>query len=120
MRFGLILAWAFARAEHVTPPFPAEEVPTWSVVLDGDSMTLSKGKRGDAVAWGSFSDTIHRTGWAVLDVHTAPSAAGDTQSYAAGFLEGALTHMRITQHLQNMWGVDFKGYATGTVPQKIR
>ena len=44
------------------------------------------------MAWGSFSDTIHRTGWAVLDVHTAPSAAGDTQSYAAGFLEGALTH----------------------------
>ena len=75
---------------------------------------------GDAVAWGSFHDAINSTGWAVLDVHTSSLASGNTQSYAAGFLEGALTHMRITQHLQNMWGVDFKGYATGTVPQKVR
>lgn len=58
--------------------------------------------RGDAVAWGSFTDVINKTGWAVLDVHTEASANGDTQSYAAGFLEGALTHERITQHLQNM------------------
>ena len=72
------------------------------------------------MAWGSFQDAINSTGWAVLDVHTSSSASGNTQSYAAGFLEGSLTHTRITQHLQNMWGVDFKGYATGTVPQKIR
>eukprot|EP00913_Durusdinium_trenchii_P020744 g19484.t1 len=78
----------------------------------------------DAVAWGSFTDVIDKTGWAVLDIHTAPSANGDTQSYAAGFLEGAdglgRARARITQHLQNMWGVDFKGYAAGTVPEKIR
>jgi len=56
----------------------------------------------------------------VLDIHSSPEADGGRQSYAAGFLEGTLTHARITQHLQNMWGVDFKGYAAGTVPQKIR
>ena len=72
------------------------------------------------MAWGSFQDAINSTGWAVLDVHTTSRANGNTQSYAAGYLEGALTHTRITQHLQNMWGVDFKGYATGTVPQKVR
>ena len=24
------------------------------------------------MAWGSFSDVINKTGWAVLDIHTAP------------------------------------------------
>lgn len=104
----------------IAPNFPVADVETHSVVLKNAKMSLQKGRVRDAVAWGSFTDVIDKTGWAVLDIHTAPSANGDTQSYAAGFLEGALTHKRITQHLQNMWGVDFKGYAAGTVPEKIR
>lgn len=101
--------------------FPSVSPDLWSVGLDHDSgMSLRRGRTGDAVAWGSFQDAINSTGWAVLDVHTTSRANGNTQSYAAGYLEGALTHTRITQHLQNMWGVDFKGYATGTVPQKVR
>lgn len=28
--------------------------------------------RGAAVAWGSFSDVMNKTGWAVLDIHTVP------------------------------------------------
>ena len=26
------------------------------------------------MAWGSFSDVINKTGWAVLDIHTVPGA----------------------------------------------
>lgn len=109
-------SWAWGSPEA----FPVKDVQTWSVVLETGKMSLKKGHDSAAVAWGSFSDVINKTGWAVLEIHTAASANGDTQSYAAGYLEGALTHTRITQHLQNMWGVDFKGYAAGTVPEKIR
>ena len=123
MRLACFLVWLCCLPQWAwcsPDAFPVADVQTWSVVLENAKMALKKGHDRDAIAWGSFSDVINKTGWAVLDIHTAPSANGDTQSYAAGFLEGALTHTRITQHLQNMWGVDFKGYAAGTVPEKIR
>lgn len=33
---------------------------------------MSNLPQGDAIAWGSFSDVINKTGWAVLDIHTVP------------------------------------------------
>jgi len=60
-----------------------------------------------AAAWGSFQDAINETGWALLDIHTSPEFSGASQSYAAGFLEGSLTHHRIYQHRGNVWGFDF-------------
>lgn len=118
---GVVLLHAREPSLRGPSPFPVNNLEIWSVLLDKDGQaSLTKGKVHDAVAWGSFSDAINKTGWAVLDVHSSPKADGGHQSYAAGFLEGALTHARITQHLTNMWGVDFKGYATGTVPEEVR
>lgn len=118
---GILLLHAADQSLRGPSPFPVNRLEVRSVLLDKDGKaSLAEGKVDDALAWGSFSDAINKTGWAVLDIHSSPIADGGTQSYAAGFLEGALTHARITQHLTNMWGVDFKGYAAGTVPEEIR
>lgn len=56
-----------------------------------------------ALAWGSYIDsTLNSTGWASLDVHTDPAAVNDTlASYAAGFLEGALTQSAMEMAIFN-------------------
>jgi len=71
---------------------------------------------GGAVAWGTYTEAIDRTGWSVLDLHTSEHFGGDEQSYAAGFLEGVLTSERMAQHQGNMWGVDFHQDPVGRMP----
>lgn len=41
-------------------------------------MAIGSKLLGDAVAWGSFSDVINKTGWAVLDIHTVPGTENQT------------------------------------------
>jgi hypothetical protein len=107
-------------AAYDVQPFPSPpESSDWSVVLRGGNFTILKGRSMDEVAWGSYSDLIHETGWGLLDVHSSPSFDGETQSFAAGFLEGYLTHERIAHSVQNTWGIDFPG-ATGSVPDEVR
>ena len=76
---------------------------------------LVEGHASDAVAWGSFTDRIMQTGASVLDVHTAPSASGSTQAFAAGFLEGALTSELIFRHFNNQWTLNFPANTSAPV-----
>jgi hypothetical protein len=59
---------------------------------------LTAGEDPAADAWGNY-DSGEETGWGKLhvltSVHTSHSA------YAAGYLEGALTHARMSNHLRN-------------------
>jgi len=73
-----------------------------------------------AAAWGRYADLMNKTGWAVLDIHTSDELNGEKQSYAAGFLEGALSHERMAQHMRNMWSVDFEGEADTHMSPKVR
>eukprot|EP00928_Gymnodinium_smaydae_P057215 TRINITY_DN40483_c0_g1_i1.p1 TRINITY_DN40483_c0_g1~~TRINITY_DN40483_c0_g1_i1.p1 ORF type:complete len:652 (+),score=77.19 TRINITY_DN40483_c0_g1_i1:70-2025(+) len=99
-------------------PAPQDE---WSILLDQDRQAvLVQGRAAHAAAWGSYSDVIHKTGWGLLDLHSSPAESGEAQSYAVGFLEGALTHKRITDSLTNTWGIDFAGYAVDSIPKNVR
>lgn len=43
----------------------------------------------------------------MLDVHTNPHLSTNEQSFAAGFIEGALTHRRMYEYTRNVWDIDF-------------
>ena len=49
------------------------------------------------VASGSYTDSIGSAGWGALEIRTYPHHADERQMYAAGLVEGALTHARIRQ-----------------------
>eukprot|EP00930_Biecheleria_cincta_P082293 TRINITY_DN72051_c0_g1_i1.p1 TRINITY_DN72051_c0_g1~~TRINITY_DN72051_c0_g1_i1.p1 ORF type:complete len:649 (-),score=69.04 TRINITY_DN72051_c0_g1_i1:139-2004(-) len=104
--------------------FPFVPNVTWSVLLDGHGrVSLRQSGRGrttGAAAWGSYVDAINTTGWAVLDLHSSASFDGEQQSYAVGYLEGWLTQRRISQHLNNMWGIDFPDDSPGSAPMQVR
>jgi len=124
---AMLALWSFSTATDGAqlPEFPRpSQEDIWNVVVneDGAASLLGPGSKlpKAPAAWGSFHDAINSTGWAVLDVHSSPQMDGDTQSYAAGFLEGALTSERISQHLNNMWGIDFKGLQIGKTPDAVR
>ncbi|CAJ1406643.1 unnamed protein product, partial [Effrenium voratum] len=55
------------------------------------------------VAWGTFSDEIQRSGWSELHMQTADdqNIANDVKMYAAGYLEGLLTCVRISEFYSN-------------------
>eukprot|EP00435_Cladocopium_sp_Y103_P020834 s3802_g5.t1 len=55
------------------------------------------------VAWGKFSDDIQRTGWSELHVQTSDdqNMANDVKMYAAGYIEGLLTCVRISEYYSN-------------------
>jgi len=96
--------------ETMPKAFPTEKAGAWSVLLDEDeNPALVAGISSGAAAWGSFEDAINETGWAILHIQTSAALSGRLQSYAAGFLEGSLTHERIDQQRKNMWSIDFPG-----------
>jgi len=57
----------------------------------------------DALAWGHFDDTISENGWSSLwvDTSTSASVANDVKMYAAGFLEGLMTCVRLSEYYAN-------------------
>mmetsp|Transcript_1723 Transcript_1723/g.3821 ORF Transcript_1723/g.3821 Transcript_1723/m.3821 type:complete len:652 (+) Transcript_1723:111-2066(+) len=78
----------------------------------GVSMIFDKGAHAlrldqqisqDGIAWGTFSDNIMTTGWSELSVSTNPSPTinNDVKMYSAGYVEGLLTCIRISQFYSN-------------------
>lgn len=55
------------------------------------------------VAWGKYLDNIETTGWSELSVQTADdqNMANDVKMYAAGFIEGLMTSVRISEFYSN-------------------
>ena len=104
-------------------PLPlSPDEPIWNVVFDEDVFAKdhSDSRRppvrlvqsfavplANAAAWGRYWETYNETGWSVLDLHTSPALDTNQQSFAAGYLEGALTSHRMTEYLTNVWGIDF-------------
>lgn len=56
-------------------------------------------------AWGRFKDDIQTSGWAELYMETTPTETGhnDAKMYAAGYAEGLLTSVRISEHYANTY-----------------
>merc|ERR1719506_1567052 len=66
-------------------------------------MRLDKGQgTKEGLAWGSFIDKIDSTGWSELRIGGAGQAVSNSvKMYAAGFVEGLLTCIRISQYYHN-------------------
>ncbi len=58
---------------------------------------------------GAWSDSISTTGWCSLDVTTNRSYTALEQLYSAGYLEGSLSHTRISQHFTNLLQMQLDG-----------
>jgi hypothetical protein len=60
-------------------------------------------KPGGGIAWGRFSDNIDQTGWSELHVQTSDdqNSANDVKVYAAGYIEGLMTSVRMSEFYAN-------------------
>ncbi|KAH7979237.1 hypothetical protein HPB49_008803 [Dermacentor silvarum] len=58
------------------------------------------------VAWASFKDDIHESGWSYLQIESSPYVHDELQAYAAGALEAYLTR----QLMENQWENLFSRY----------
>jgi hypothetical protein len=68
------------------------------------------------VATAIYNATFFQTGWDILHLHTSSHFADKQQAYAAGYLEGVLTHERITTHYINSLYVCFP---SGKIPDNV-
>lgn len=57
----------------------------------------------EGLAWGTFSDNIDTTGWSELRVSGSPllDVGNSVKMYSAGFVEGILSCIRISQYYHN-------------------
>uniref|UniRef100_A0A0K0EJG8 Phospholipase B-like n=1 Tax=Strongyloides stercoralis TaxID=6248 RepID=A0A0K0EJG8_STRER len=53
------------------------------------------------VATGRFKNAINNTGWSNFEVETFNTVEPHEQAFAAGFLEGNMTHGLLSNHIQN-------------------
>jgi len=59
----------------------------------------------DGITWGAFTDTISSNGWADLSITGSRSRemSNDVKMYAAGYIEGLLTCVRMSQYYSNIF-----------------
>eukprot|EP00933_Yihiella_yeosuensis_P076555 TRINITY_DN8637_c0_g1_i1.p1 TRINITY_DN8637_c0_g1~~TRINITY_DN8637_c0_g1_i1.p1 ORF type:complete len:685 (+),score=160.76 TRINITY_DN8637_c0_g1_i1:130-2184(+) len=130
-RQGYLRVHARSEAERAAPDKDDMKHPIWrtsqplfpvKINFDVSEMTASKGltvvyDKGaqslrieqdmvvglGGVAWGKFEDNIDTTGWSELRVMTSndQNMANDVKMYAAGFIEGLMTSVRISQFYYN-------------------
>ncbi|DAZ99424.1 TPA: LOW QUALITY PROTEIN: hypothetical protein N0F65_004057, partial [Lagenidium giganteum] len=80
-----------------------------------------------ADAWATFNDSLHEIGWSQLWVKTAALKPWEQRDasirrrrrqeimYAAGYVEGALTHHRIDEHFKNVY---YSFFPTGDATER--
>jgi hypothetical protein len=70
------------------------------------SMRLDSGlNTKEGLAWGRFDDQIPTTGWSKLVVETSETSdwSNDAKVYSAGFVEGLMTSVRISEQYSNTY-----------------
>jgi hypothetical protein len=99
---ALLAAIAFASAavssSSLSPP-PPPAAPVWYSACGAapDALKLVAGRHADCAAWGFHSDTINATGWAQLSIESNAALDDGAQTFAAGWLEAAISAERIYQ-----------------------
>ncbi|KAK8803715.1 hypothetical protein WA158_001409 [Blastocystis sp. Blastoise] len=69
-------------------------------LIDGEYI-YKEGEDKNSLAWGRMDNAIHQTGWNFLSINTNEKNSNEDQAYAAGLLEGILTHNQIYTHIKN-------------------
>eukprot|EP00128_Syssomonas_multiformis_P006089 Colp12_sorted_trinity150504_noHs@9576 len=101
--------------------FVAAEVRTATLYRgsDGDYSLIFGKQDTEGVAWASFDDALETKGWGELKIRTNRAFKDTQQSYAAGYLEGALTANRIYENHQSMSAFWFKNSSIGDIYVKF-
>ncbi|ELP91420.1 hypothetical protein EIN_155270 [Entamoeba invadens IP1] len=89
---------------------------TASVVKGEKGFEVLKSRLRGSVAWGSYENTVNKTGWGVLDIHTNPKYTATDQAYAAGYIESYMTHHLIYLYWKNFLANEYNG----KVPHRVR
>ena len=97
------------------PLIPSSVEQPWSTLCNYSTVQLNSqgqyvlqcGRNTSGVAWGKFRDDSDSDGWGKLYVHSNAKSPDLHQMTAAGFLEGALTSTRISQHYTNFMSYRF-------------
>ncbi|KAM7309965.1 putative secreted protein [Ixodes scapularis] len=105
MFMTLAIAALLALQAAAEPPEDPKCQYAWaSLGTSGGDLHIHDGKPGQgAVAWGSFQNDIHFSGWTFLEVQSNGSYADDAQAYAAGAVEAHLTHDLMEKQYNNMY-----------------
>lgn len=129
-----LLAAASATASLLERAGTAGAAPLFNVAVNLDIESLTSGSAvtmkfekkhhelrldtglgvGDGLAWGSVQDTIETNGWNSLYVNTSPNpdmASNTAKMYSAGYIEGILTCVRMSQHYANVRDILMRGEA---------
>ncbi|OQR76026.1 putative phospholipase B 2-like [Tropilaelaps mercedesae] len=90
----LVTLWGGRHCVRQEAHVEVKAVPPRFQVVSGPS-------EGWSMAWGSFDNQIHKTGFSYLEITTNVSFPDHHQAYAAGILEGYLTRHLIWMHYNN-------------------
>merc|ERR1719191_1788691 len=68
----------------------------------------------EGICWGKYKDTISKNGWSHLQIHLSenPNFNNDVKMYSAGWLEGILTAVRLSQYFANQHSVLLRAEGT--------
>jgi len=77
-------------------------------------LRLDSGVKTDGVAWGHYVDRINQTGWSELYVDTTNNneVSNDVRMYSAGYIEGLLTVVRLSEFHYNTYHMLMRTEAT--------
>ncbi|KAH7983309.1 putative phospholipase B-like 2 [Rhipicephalus sanguineus] len=74
------------------------------VIYDGEPPQWNSSEAPHVpVAWASFKDDIHDSGWSYLQVESSPYVPDELQAYAAGALEAYLTRRLMENQWENLF-----------------
>merc|ERR1719359_1387750 len=94
--------------------------------MDKDSASLKMfagiETKHDCVAWGYMKDELDKNGWIKLYIQTSDSTtvSNDVRMYSAGFIEGMLTAVRISQFYSNFYQTIMKDETNARAFSAIR
>mmetsp|Transcript_41880 Transcript_41880/g.66527 ORF Transcript_41880/g.66527 Transcript_41880/m.66527 type:complete len:658 (+) Transcript_41880:72-2045(+) len=76
----------------------------------------------DGIAWGSYDDTITTNGWSSLWVDTTGNTdvSNDVRMYAAGYIEGIITCVRLSEYYYNFHKLVLRSELTKHAMQNLK
>lgn len=95
----------------------------WHYIVDGRNASVIPScslclTRWQCVAWGYHIDSVEEKGWGEFKVQSNPAMSPEDQSFAAGYLEGALMTIRIRQSYVNIASYLFARF-NGSIPHSL-
>ncbi|KAM7309964.1 putative phospholipase B-like 2 isoform X2 [Ixodes scapularis] len=99
-----VVALLVLQAATEPPEDPKCQYAWASLGTSGNDLHIHDGKPGQgAVAWGTFQNDVHFSGWTFLELQSNGSYADDAQAYGAGAVEAYLTHDLMEKQFKNMY-----------------